>query len=194
MRVNAKWVGAGLLALAGAAAGAWYYHERSTERPNHRTILEEDAFELRAYPPLLLAATDAPCERAQALDRGFAILADYIGARSRPGETIAMTAPVLADKVESGWRTRFVMPGKWRRATLPAPPEGVRIEELPARRVAVVRFAGTVSDRLLAEREAALRAWMREKGLAADAPAEHAYYNSPFVPGRLRRNEIWIPV
>lgn len=194
MRVNAKWVGAGLLAAAGAAAGAWYYHERSTERPNHRTILEEDAFELRAYPPLLLAGTVTEGGRAQALDRGFAILADYIGARSRPGEAIATTAPVIADKAASGWRTRFVMPGKWRRATLPPPPEGVEIEELPGRRVAVVRFAGTVGDRMLAEREAALRAWMRDKGLSADAPAEHAFYNSPFIPGRLRKNEIWIPV
>lgn len=194
MRIDGKWLGAGLLAAAGAAAGAWYLYERATEKPNHRVILADGDFELRAYPALLVAEAVAPGGRERALNRGFSILADYIFAKTRGGEKIAMTAPVLADRAGRRWRTRFIMPGKWTRSALPAPPAGVTIDEIPARRVAAVRFAGKADDALLAEREAALRHWMESKALRSSSAAEHAFYNAPFVPGPLRRNEVLIPI
>lgn len=208
MRLNAKWIGAGLVAVVGAAAAAFYIREQASEKPNHRSIMREGDFELRAYPPLLVAETVQSGERQQALDKGFQVLADYIFAKSRGGPKIAMTAPVLSDheKIamtapvlsdpadDDGWRTRFVMPGKWTEATLPKPPAGVTIAELPGRRMAAVRFAGKGDDTTLAEQERKLRAWMEGKGLKAGGAAEYAFYNSPFIPGPLRRNEVLIPV
>lgn len=196
MRVNAKWMAAGIALVAGAAVGGLYLRERSTERPNHRTIMTDGDFELRTYPMLVVAETVAHGARDAALTEGFGILADYIGARSRSGEKIAMTAPVIHDPAgeDGGWRTRFIMPGKWTRKTLPHPPGDVLIAEMAARRVAVLRFSGKADDRILAANEEALRQWISDKGLRAAGPAEHAYYSSPMVPGPLRHNELWIPV
>ena len=200
MKINAKWVGAGLVALVGAAAAGYYLRDRTTERPNHRSIMREGDFELRAYPPLLVAETVQPGARQKALDRGFRALGDYIFARARAAgisdkEKIAMTAPALSSPAEEGgWRTRFFMPGKWTAKTLPEPAAGVAIVEMPARRVAAVRFAGKPDDAMLEKQEALLRDWMEEKELRAAGPAEHAFYNSPFIPGPLRRNEVLIPV
>jgi hypothetical protein len=43
---------------------------------------------------------------------------------------------------------------------------------------------------VLAQREAELRAWVEARGWRSEGPAVYAYYNDPFTPGFLRRNEI----
>ncbi|HEX5644249.1 MAG TPA: heme-binding protein, partial [Erythrobacter sp.] len=103
--------------------------------------------------------------------------------------------PVLQDAAsDSQWRTRFIMPAKYTLATLPQPPADVALVEMPARRVAAVRFAGFSSTSNLATAEVALREWMAAQGLEPGGAAEFAFYDSPMVPPPLRRNEVLIPV
>ncbi|WP_298021790.1 heme-binding protein [uncultured Parasphingopyxis sp.] len=192
---KAKWIAAAAAGTAAVAAAAYYLHERNTEKPDYDLLVEEGHFALREYLPLIVAETEQPGHRETAFGNGFRILADYIFARSRPGAKIAMTAPVLCDRSEGGdWRTRFIMPSKYRRVDLPQPPEGVAIADIPARRMAAIRFGGTPDEADLANREAALREWMAANELSPAGPPEYAFYNSPFIPGKLRRNEILIPV
>ena len=193
-----KWTLFGAAAVAlGTVAGAGYLYarERRAEKPDY-TLLDSDGdFELRDYPPLLAAETRVTGKRADALKLGFGVLADYIFAKSRPGEKIEMTAPVISDRSEKGrWRTRFLMPSVWTRETLPEAPKDVAIVEIPARRMAATRFTGAAGERTLAAEEAALRRWISDSGMIAQGEAEYAFYNSPIVPGPLRRNEILIPV
>ncbi|HEU4958837.1 MAG TPA: heme-binding protein [Sphingomonas sp.] len=194
-------IGGGLMALAGAGAALLAYRERKAEQPGYKLIDSDDGIEVRDYPALVVAETVAPGDRLSALNAGFDRLADYISGRHRgPGdprsdEKIAMTAPVLADRTERGqWRTRFVMPAAVAIDALPTPDGGVRVTELPARRAAAIRFSGSAGDEALADHERSLRLWLAEHGYAADGPAEHAYYNSPFVPPPLRHNEVLVPV
>lgn len=198
----------GLGALAVAGALGYYWFERNTEQPDFRLVLADGVFEVRDYPPLLVAETTKSGARGEALNLGFRELAGYIFAKSRGGEKIAMTAPVIEDRKkiamtapviedaadDGKWRTRFVMPAKYSRATLPRPPEGVSISEIAARRVAVMKFSGSGNDAALAAREAELRRWMAAKELRSDGEAEYAFYNSPFIPAFMRRNEIIIPL
>lgn len=147
--------------------------------------------------------------REDALNRGFRKLADYIFAKSRGGEKISMTAPVIQDREkiamtapvlqdqageQDAWRTRFVMPARYNRETLPQPPNGVGISETPARRVAAIRFSGRADDQAIAYREYELERWMSAHDLQSGGPAEYAFYNSPFIPSFLRRNEILVPL
>lgn len=213
-RVNPiwKWLGAGV-ALAGAGAAAWYARERLTERPKYRLIEEDSDIEVRDYPALLAAETIRPGNREAALEAGCGLLADYIFARSRGPEVvagtassasraaneaakIAMTAPVLADPAPNGggWRTRFLMPAKFTRASLPNPPEDVTIVSIPARRVAAIRFGGRGDDAQLTAKEESLRRWLNKRGMVAMGPVEHGFYNSPFIPSPLRHNEVLIPI
>ena len=55
---------------------------------------------------------------------------------------------------------------------------------------AVVRFGGVADDRLIDEKESQLREWLKSQGLKTVGGPTYAYYNSPFTPGFLRRNEI----
>jgi hypothetical protein len=214
MKADAKTIGtaaAGVAGVAALAAGGWYLFEKFSEKPAHRTLEREGVFELRAYPALLVAETVVQGERLDALEKGFERLADYIFAKARGGakismtapvlsdreganDRVAMTAPVLSDEAEGGWRTRFVMPAKYDRSTLPVAPAGIVITEIPAREMAAVRFSGGQDDALLARQERRLRDWMAECRFEAAGAPEYAFYNSPYIPPFLRRNEVLIPV
>lgn len=195
-------IAGGVAALAAGGVAVLTYRERKTEQPAYTLVETDGAIEVRDYPDLLIAETVAPGDRLSALNDGFKRLADYIFAKRRgpgddagPDEKIAMTAPVLSDRTTRGqWRTRFVMPADVPANDLPTPDGGVSITRLPARRMAAIRFAGGAGDEALADNERKLRVWLAQHGFSPDGPAEHAYYNSPFVPPPLRHNEVLVPV
>lgn len=192
----ARWIAAGV-ALASVGAAAVYAQSRQTEQPDF-TVLRADAdFELREYPALVVAEVSHAGSRERASGASFRRLAAYIFAQDRPagGEAIAMTSPVLQDETQPGeWRMRFVMPSKFTLATLPPAPADITLTEVPARRMAAVRFAGNGSARDLALMEARLRDWLATQGLMPAGEAEFAFYDAPMVPGPLRRNEVLIPI
>lgn len=191
---KARWIAAAAAGTAAVAAAAYYLNERNSEKPDYDLLIDEGRFALRAYPAMMVAETVQNGQRETALGNGFRVLADYIFARSRPGRKIAMTSPVLSSRADEGWRTRFVMPSKLGKADLPEPAPGVALSEQPGRKMAAIRFSGNADDAMLAENEAALREWMAANSLEPAGDVEYAFYNSPFIPGPMRRNEILIPV
>ncbi|MBR0551909.1 SOUL family heme-binding protein [Stakelama marina] len=197
MRKNTGWalLGAGVAAVAGIG-GYLVARERSVEQPSYRTRDKDKAIEIRDYPELLVAETTVTGAREQSLRQGFRRLASYIFAKDRDGDKIAMTAPVLSDNHDDSrrWRTRFIMPAKLRRGSVPPTDADVQFERIPARRVAAIRFNGKPTDELLRDKERELRSWLAMKGYIPVGPVEHAYYNSPMVPARLRRNEVLLPL
>ena len=186
-----RWA-AGVGAVAVAGAGLYWLKERATEKPDFITVEEDDMLSLRRYPPILVARTVQPGSRDRALGQGFGVLAGYIFAEHRTGDEIPMTAPVLAERSEGrGWTVSFVMPKAYTRETLPVPEAGTEIALIPARRVAAIRFSGKADDALLADKAAELAAWIAARGLEPVGGVEHAFFNSPFIPGPLKHNEVW---
>ena len=198
-------------ALAGAAliGGAFYVlQERKTEEPDYRALKSDGDFQIRDYPAMTVAETVVQGPRKAALSEGFQIIADYIFAKSRTGEKIEMTVPVMQDsgdpmasdpplfddELEGAWRTRFVMPTGRTAADLPEPPDAIELVNLPPRKVAVVSFSGRADDAMLADAEDRLRGWLARNNENSDAGPEYAFYNSPMIPGPLRRNEVWLAV
>jgi len=211
--------GGGLL-LAAAGLATWVYVVNNVEQPPYASVTLDGPFELRDYPPLRVAEVTTTGDRRSAVNAGFSPLARYIFARDRAGDGIAMTAPVTqtpndekiamtapvtqtpaVNAAEGGpcgntWTVRFIMPSEYALEDLPKPSDGstVRIDEMPARRIAAVRFSGVATDDSIVEQERRLRAWMVEQNLTAKGPVTIAYYNDPWTPGPLRRNEVMIPV
>jgi DNA gyrase inhibitor GyrI len=191
-----RWIAAGL-GIAAMGAAAVYAQYRNTEEPEFALVRAEGDFELRDYPALVVAEVTSRGDRQRASGASFRRLAAYIFAQDRPagGESIAMTAPVIQQETGAGaWRMRFVMPAKYTLATLPPAPADITLTEVPARRMAAVRFSGNGGSAELASREASLRRWLEAQGLTASGEAEFAFYDAPMVPGPLRRNEVLIPV
>ena len=214
----------GLGVLAAGATATFAYYRQAVDEPDYTLVKEEGDYQLREYAPMIVAEVTHTGDRRPALNAGFRRLAAYIFAEDRPGEEIAMTSPVMQDQSEQiamtapviqdqgeeiamtapvlqdgdaearSWRTRFVMPAKYTMETLPTPPEDITLTEVPARRVAAIRFSGRGTSADLAEREQALRGWLAQQGLTPAGPAEFAFYDAPMVPPPLRRNEVMIPV
>lgn len=192
-------------ALVGGAL-VYYLREKQTEEPDYRVLATDGDFQIREYPPMTVAETVVFGPRREALSKGFGVLANYIFAKDREGEKLPMTVPVMQDagdpmasdpplfddELEGGWRTRFVMSEGRSASELPEPADGVELVELDARRVGVVSFTGRPGDRELAEQEDRLRGWLARRGEASEAEPEYAFYNSPMIPGPLRRNEVWL--
>lgn len=200
--ITNKRLGAAAAVFAGVAAigaGFFFAKDKTTPRPEYDTLDEEGEFTVREYPAMLVAETvvTGVVERRQAQDEGFRTLADYVFAKSREGDKIAMSAPVLLDRAMAGapgeaWRMRFIMPKGYSRDTLPQPPEGVELVELPERRVGAVAFSGLWSDGSLESEEAGLRQWLDAAGETNAGRVEYAFYDAPMIPGPLRRNEVLI--
>ena len=88
-----------------------------------------------------------------------------------------------------------MMPAEWTMDTLPRPnnPE-ISLREVPGEMLATLRFSGRGGETKFQEKEAALIGWVSEQGYDVIGAARYAGYNSPFVPGPFRRNEVMIPV
>lgn len=208
-----KWIFAGCgVAIIGAAVAFAQY--RNTEQPEFALVKADGDFELRDYPPLVVAEVISTGDRQAASGASFRRLAAYIFAQDRPegGERIAMTSPVLQQRADAdekiamtspvlqqktgtnAWRMRFVMPAKYTLETLPPAPADITLSELPARRMAAVQFNGNGSSADLARMTGQLDAWIARAGLTPAGAAEYAFYDAPMIPGPLRRNEVLIPV
>jgi hypothetical protein len=201
---------AGIAVMAILALGAWLYFASNVEEPKYRVVVADGAIEVREYPPLVVAEVTRSGDRWAAVNAGFGPLARYIFAEDRAGDSIAMTAPVTQQqtriamtapvtqsKVEDAqsdtWVVRFVMPSAYTLESLPKPASAdVTLRQLPETQRAVIRFSGVATDRLVAEQEATLRAWLAARQLEVSGPPTIAYYNPPLTPGPLRRNEVML--
>ncbi len=183
----------GVLLLAGCGA---LLAANSVEKPPYESVMLDGDFELRDYAEQVVAEVTTTGARQQAVSAGFRPLAGYIFAKERAGDKIAMTAPVTQTPGDGGeWVVRFIMPSQYTLETLPKPAGSqVRLETLPPRRMAAVRFSGVATDALIAEQELRLVTWMEARGLSPTDTPTYAYYNDPFTPGFLRRNEVLVPV
>jgi DNA gyrase inhibitor GyrI len=87
------------------------------------------------------------------------------------------------------------MPSKYTLETLPKPNSpDVRIVEVPAKRYAVDRFSGTVTDdKAERKKRELLDALKRDKIETLGAPLL-AQYNPPWTPPPMRRNEVMVEI
>jgi effector-binding domain-containing protein len=110
-------------------------------------------------------------------------------------EKIAMTAPVSQQRSEDKWAISFMMPAQHTMQTLPEPMDpAVVLREIPARKMAAVRYSGTWGRARYEQNKARLEAFIRDRGMNIVGEPIFARYNPPFLPFFLRRNEVLIPV
>lgn len=175
--------------------------ERRDEKP-------DAVFEVRNYPPMLVAEVMVAGNREDAANAGFRQLFDYIdGANAARkdipmtapvrqqtgGQKIPMTAPVLQQAKDGEWRVQFVMPAGYTLATLPKPINpAVILAEVPEQRFAVIRFSGRSTPDNLSAHLKKLQDWAAANKLVATGEPVYAFYNPPWTLPFARRNEIML--
>ncbi|MFQ3211445.1 heme-binding protein [Candidatus Njordibacter sp. Uisw_039] len=187
-------------------------YSMAIEEPTYTVIEATEAFELRAYEPMIVAETRVSGTLDEASRAGFKIIAGYIfgdnTSSSSVNDKISMTAPVSmqlqAEKInmtapvsmqqnDGQWLVHFVMPEKYTLDTLPTPNNpAVKLRELPAHNYAVIRFSGFTGAIKVDKKITELMTWLRDKGIKPISEPEMARYNAPWSLPFMRRNEIMV--
>jgi hypothetical protein len=197
-----------ILALAGVAGFA--HQARAIEEASYSVVRTEGPIEVRDYAAQILVETQVDGGFDQAGNRAFRRLFDYISGANTSrteismtapvtqeagSEKIAMTAPVVQEGDRGAWRVAFLVPRQYSWETVPEPTDArVELRQVPARRMAAIRFSGTWGEARFRAHEEQLRDFVAVNGLEVLGDAVYARYDSPFKPWFLRRNEVLIPV
>jgi DNA gyrase inhibitor GyrI len=175
------------LALLGCRATRSGY-----ESAPYQVVKTDGKFEVRDYPVLMVVET-AMARGGQDGDGSFNRLFGFITGKNEAKQKIAMTTPVFMSGSDSNRTMAFVLPAPLKSAAVPRPADGaVTVRELPAGRFAVLRFSGARSAEQEALALGQLQAWMESRGLKGALPPVYGYFDPPWTPSALRRNEVMI--
>jgi len=180
------------------------------EEAEYTVIKKDNHFEIRDYAPHIIAETVVQGNLEDAGDIAFKKLFGYISGDNRSrdnvsmtapvsqkpnGEEIKMTAPVAQQRDKESWVVSFMMPGSYTMKTLPEPADKeITLRQVPARRMAAIRYSGFWSEEGYLRHKAELESWIDKMGLTIVGVPIWARYNPPFMPWFLRRNEVLIPI
>jgi DNA gyrase inhibitor GyrI len=159
------------------------------------TVVRTDGkVQVRDYPVLRIAET-ITTDPENGGDGSFSRLFRFITGGNKEEQKIAMTTPVFMSTSGTNRTMAFVMPATFESDQVPEPSDdAVTLRELPAGRFAVLRYGGGRK----ATREAAalekLEAWIEAEGLSAVSSPVYGYFDPPWTPAFLRRNEVMLQI
>lgn len=111
---------------------------------------------------------------------------------------LEMTAPVTqaaAPGAAGSHVVQFVLPKGVTLESAPQPLDArVKLREVPASRIAAIRYSGFWSESNYNEHLELLRAALKSSDLTPTGEPVFSRYDPPFMPWFLRRNEIWLPL
>jgi hypothetical protein len=212
-RKTLMWILAGVVGLLVVGAIAAGPIMSRVEEPAYKVARDAGAIQIRDYGSMIAAEAQVQGERKPAIEEGFRLIAGYIFGGNTPNAKIAMTAPVQQQAQQKiamtapvtqqttpaqgndgmSWTVRFIMPAGYSMETLPAPKDArVTLKAVPAKRMAVIRFAGTADEALITTKTAELNAFLAANQLKPTGTPVLAFYNPPWTLPLLRRNEIML--
>jgi hypothetical protein len=181
----------------------------ATPEPDHVVVRRLGDVELRDYAGYTVAEVVVPGPADAAGNQAFGLLFGYISGRNQAQRKLEITVPVtqaVAGPLDAAaavtrpdgdgrFVVQFVLPRGVDRDTAPPPSDPrVTLRDVPPRRVAAVRYSGVWSAPDHVQHLARLESALRDAGITWAGPPIYARYNSPFTPGFMRRNEIWLDV
>ena len=179
------------------------------EEPRFNVLQKDGSFELREYPPYIVAETRVEAGFEDAGSLAFQRLFRYISGNNIAQQKIAMTAPVTQSRGEkismtapvsqvadgNAYLVAFTLPSTYTLATAPQPLDPtIQIRAVPAQLIACWRYSGRWTESNYRDHEVLLRERINSRELIARGNPVLARYNPPFTPWFMRRNEVLIPV
>ena len=205
-------------------SGCSLFGVRSTEEAPYSVLEEQGQYQIRQYQSLIVATTMVDSDFDEAGKQAFRRLFNYISGDNKAdreiamtapvianenrvnenratenalsdGEKIAMTAPVISEKQDRGWRFSFVLPAGYTLENSPLPnDERVSLQQIPARKVASVQYSGSWQQARFDAHSELLLQWLSEQQLQPDSPPRVAGYDPPWTLPFLRRNEVLVDI
>ena len=183
-----------LLLVPVALATVWIVStsRAATETPDYTTVRKDEKFEIRDYPSLTVATTKM---NDDGMNGGFGELFKFITGTNETKEKIAMTSPVLIDTANEKKTMSFIMPKASVEKGVPKPAaNNVTLGKLDAARVVALRFPGSRNAKNETAAIEKLNAWIANEKLKGIGKPVFAYYDPPWTPVFMRRNEVMIRI
>jgi len=172
-----------------------YMAANKTHQQPYTVIKTEPEFEIRFYPPVIMASVSTVAKSYKELgNTGFRQLAAYIFGGNTTKQHIAMTAPVHMDMTDSLSTMRFVMPSMSNMDNLPKPiAKNVVIETSNSEYVAAVTFGGFASEKIIDAQADILMAALKRHAISYQGNCRFLGYDPPY---RLvgRKNDIIVTI
>lgn len=199
----------------------WGYFSSRVEKTAYSVLELKEGYEIRLYPAHIVAQTTVKGSYGEALNEGFRIVAGYIFGGNTKKQSIAMTAPVVEQKVaqknapapvpasESISMTApvvatiegeshtiaFGMPASYTLDTLPTPDDArVKIVTIPEKKMAVTRFSWYRTDSRIQSKKQELLSALAKDAISVIGEPQYAGYNAPWTPPWMLRNEVMVEV
>ena len=197
------------MALVALCMGLGVMSAEATEEAEYDQVLADGPFEIREYAPQIVAEVRMAGSFKSVGNDAFWPLFKYIDGANQAessiamtapvtqseGQKIAMTAPVSQQLDNDEWVVSFMMPAKYTMETIPKPTdERVSLRAIPTRRMAVMRYSGSWSEKKYQKHLEQLTEWVRAQDLQVAGAPEWARYNAPFSLWFVRRNEVMLPL
>ena len=183
---------------------------RSASEPKYQILVDSDKIEIRQYPPMVVAQTVVNTDYKDSSSQGFNRLAGYIFGNNKNKQKMSMTAPVFQEqefaimdmmvpvmqqKTQKVWLMAFVLPQNYTVSSAPTPLDSaVLIKEIPSKKVAVIKYSGSLSEQGIEEKSEELKHWLFKKGYKPISTSRSAAYDPPWTLTFLRRNEVHIDI
>ena len=185
------------------------------EQADYTVLQKKDGYEIREYPAHIVAQTTVQGSYGESMSSGFRIVAGYIFGGNTKKESIAMTAPVVAQKGGDGKTSEsiamtapvvattegdsqiisFGMPRSYTIETLPTPNDPrVKIVMIPAKKYAVLQFSWYRSDARVKDMQEKLASALARDGVATKGSTAYAGYSAPWTPPWMNRNEVLVEI
>jgi DNA gyrase inhibitor GyrI len=163
------------------------------EEPAFESVRKEGNFEVRKYAAIPVVS--APMEDMGKRDDSFRTLFRYISGANADKAKIAMTSPVFMENgaaKDIPGRMSFMIPAKVSEKGAPAPTAAeVAVSEIGGGTFAVLRFKGWKDAAKREQAKGDLTKLLSEAALKPVGKPFFAFYDPPWTPEPLRRNEVW---
>ncbi len=161
-----------------------------TEEQAYEVVQTKSDFEIRYYPPVMMAAYVSSSNDSS----GFRSLFRYISGSNQSQTKIAMTTPVHMEKQEQGSSMAFVLPKKFDSKSTPLPSDSqVKVYEAKGGYYASIRYSGYTNESKEKNYTKQLKASLEKEGIEIAGSPKVFVYNSPFSFLN-RRNEVSFPI
>lgn len=165
------------------------------EEPKYTIVKQLGNVEIRRYPPIVVA-------RAEGAEDPFSLLFEYISGKNVQRKKVSMTVPVISEKIamtapviSDSSSMSFVLPSSYTIDTAPEPmDERIRIVQVPARILGVIRFSGRWSNSKFEEKSKELLEFLSREGIRTKGGIFTMLYNPPYTPWFMRRNEVAVEI
>lgn len=203
----------------------WGYFSSKVENTEYSVIESKSEYEIRLYPEHIVAQTTIKGTYDEALNQGFRIVAGYIfggntkkesiamtapvieksaaqnsaseksAAEKTKGQSIAMTAPVMATVEGESHTIAFGMPRSYTLETLPVPNDSrIQIVTIPEKKMAVIEFSWYRSTARVQSKKQELLDALKKDNVKVVGEPQYAGYNAPWTPPWMTRNEVLVEV